>query len=90
MLENMRQPIAAVRSGETAYRAAKLLRISRSTLERRLENPHSGKSLFPQFEEQTFSSLIKGFEMMKMPLTRSEMFRTATAEAKRKSKIHNL
>ena len=63
MLENMRQAIAAVRSVEKAYRTAKLFMISRSTLERRLENPrrnpYGGTSLYTQVEEQTLKMAWK-------------------------------
>ena len=90
MHEHMRSAIAAVKSGVSVLRAAILNNVSEPTLRRRLinpcPNPHGGKTIFTRFEEESFETLLKGFEMMKLPLTKVDFLTMVKAEAHRKRK----
>ena len=87
MFEGMRQAIAAVYSGASVSSSARLHSMPVSTLRSRLKNPcpnaHGGQTIFTRFEEESFVCLCKGFETMKLPLTRTDFLVMVKAEVDR-------
>ena len=87
MFEGMRQAIAAVYSGASVSSSARLHSVPVSTLRSRLKNPcpnaHGGQTIFTRFEEESFVCLCKGFETMKLPLTRTDFLVMVKAEVDR-------
>ena len=86
--EQLRDAVLAVRSGESLRNAAKLFGIPPATLFRRLKCPFPNRSgpptSFSKEEEDTFATLLKGFEAMDLALTRRKFIGMVKAEAKRK------
>ena len=62
-----------------------LYMVPESTLRLRLKNPcpnpHGGKPIFTQFKKESFVSLCKGFETMKLTLTRSDFLSMVKADS---------
>ena len=73
--EQLRDAVRAVSSGVPASSAAKDFGIPRATLLRRMKgtfpNQCGARPAFTKDEEDTFATLVKGFEAMHLPLNRT-------------------
>ena len=89
--EQLRNAILEIRSGMSIRNAATEFGIPRSTLRNRMKNPFPNSPgpapAFSKSEEDTFVTLLKGFDSFDLSLTRKRFIDMVKAEAKRKSEF---
>ena len=86
--EQLRDAVLVERSGESLRNAARLFGIPPATLCHRVKCPFPNRSGPPtslsEEEEDTFATLLKGFEAVDLALTRRKFIKMVKGEAKRK------
>ena len=89
--EQVRDAVRALQSGGTMRSLARDFGIPRATLRRRRKcqflGRTGGQTTFSKEEEETVTTVVKGFETMNLPLTRRKFLSIVKKEKERKSEF---